>query len=257
MKNQIVYLVLFSCLNISLMANSSFAHGVTQAKALELVLHRVERLVALCNLSDASLPLNIPGSDDFDPTKCKNDPSLPKKGIEPEFQNSLSSATIEELDHQNDDEPSFKGTVFLYPGLDGTRKSVSILLDEEGRPLCPLDSSGVARCAQVTNGSKSANAPVWTESDSTTLSENALHFLINSGSTSDDGEAPCIITNPLEKAKLVPFQDNMKDFSLEQMSRPDGTVFGKVTILSTVTEDALVVNMNADGKCGSYSVGSK
>jgi len=199
-----------------------FAHGVTLAKASELSLHRVERLVALCNLGDANQPVNIPGQPGYDPTKCKNDPNKPKKGIEPDYQNKPIGLVIIALAHQNEDEPSFKTTVFQYKAQDGTQRSVDIILDEEGRPLSYQENAG----------GLAYNAPAWPDKDATTLSENALHYILEGAVT---------------KPELKPYSEKLKSFSIVPGKNAQGQLVAVVDFTADGEAKILRVRMKTNG----------
>ncbi len=203
-------------------SNLAFAHGVTNAKAVELAFHRVERLVLLCNLGDASLPHNMPGMPGYDPTKCKNDPSKPKKGIDPDFQNKLQSITMTLLPHNEEDEPSFKATVYQYKAADGTQQSVEIILDEEGRPLSYT----------VGAGGPAASAPTWTDKDPTTISENALHYVLEGS-----------VTDP----KLRSYNEGLTRLTINPGTNSAGQAVAVVDMERTEAEPILRVRMKLDG----------
>lgn len=208
-----------------LIANSkvAFTHGVTSAKASELSLHRVERLVALCNLGDPNQPLNIPGQPGYDPAKCKNDPNKPKKGIDPNYQNKISNLSIEILSHENEEEPSFKATVYQHKSEDGSQKAVEIILDAEGRPLS----------YQEINGGVPLNAPIWPDKDPTTLSENALHYILEGA-----------VTNP----NLKLYNEQLKSFSLIQGTNAKEEMVAIVDFMAEGEAKILRVLMKLNGE---------
>lgn len=123
--------------------NAWAAGPVTQAKAAELTLHRIERLVVL-------------------------------KKIEEAFQNKLHSLKLERIDHQGVDQPALKATVYQGPAADGSQRAVEVILTEEGRALSH---------AVVAGGGEPKDAPTWPDKDPATLAENALHHVLdNAGS---------------------------------------------------------------------------
>ncbi len=166
MKSAVVILGVLA----SLQSSRAEAHGVSLAKATELVLHRIERLVILCNLGDSTQPVNLPSQPAYDPSRCKNDWSKPKKGIEPNYQNRLVAMTIDLIAHTEEEEPSFRGVAFQAKGPDGLQKSVTIDLDEEGRPV----GKEIEKMASFS----SVETFAWPDKDVTTLTENALHFVL-------------------------------------------------------------------------------
>ena len=203
-------------------SNLVFAHGVTNAKALELAFHRVERLVLLCNLGDAALPHNIPGMPGYDPSKCKNDPSKPKKGIDPDFQNKLQTITMALLPHNEEDEPSFRATVYQHKAADGTQQNVEIIMDEEGRPLSYT----------VGTGGPAANAPTWTDKDPTTISENALHYVLEGS-----------VTDPL----LRSYNEGLARLTINLGTNSAGQAVAVVDMERTEAEPILRIRMRVDG----------
>jgi hypothetical protein len=210
---------------------SIFAHGVTLAKAAELSLHRVERLVALCNLGDATQPINIPGKPGYDATKCKNDPSKPKKGIDPNYQNKIAGLSIEFLAHENEEDPTFKSVISQKVLADGILRKIEIILDEEGRPLSSIESPLVKATAET--------PVVWTDKDPTTLSENSLHYVIDNVAT---------------KPELVPYSDNLKSFSISQVKTAQGEVVAEVKYVAQNVTEILFVNMKLNGDFHSAKV---
>lgn len=201
----------------------AFGHGVTLAKAAELSLHRLERLVAVCNLGDAKLPINIPGQPGYDSTKCKNDPSKPRKGITPDYQYKFFSMSVEGLAHQNEDDPSFKATAYQFKSHNGAQKAVEIILDDEGRPLS----------YQEVAGDVSQSAPVYQDNDPTTLSENALHYLLNNVGT---------------KPELSPYNLKLQSFTILPSLDNGGRIVGAVIDFSANGESKLLrMRMKANG----------
>jgi hypothetical protein len=84
--------------------NSAHAETVTQAKAAELALHRVERLVVL-------------------------------KKIEESFETKIKNLRLELVSHSTPDAPSYKVTILQYPGADGKQKALELMMNEEGKAL--------------------------------------------------------------------------------------------------------------------------
>jgi hypothetical protein len=212
-------------LGLVLFANAelALAHGVTNAKASELSLHRIERLVALCNLGDANRPINIPGRAGFDVTKCKNDPTKPKKGINPDFQNKIFRLNVEALPHQNEEEPSFKTIVTLYKTGEGNHRALEIFLDEEGRPLTHQEISEQENTAEL----------VWPDKDSATLSENALHYILEGAVT---------------KPELKPYNENLQYLTITQGTNAQGQLVAIVDFVSTGVTEILRVRMKTNGE---------
>jgi hypothetical protein len=207
----------------------AFAHGVTLAKAAELGLHRVERLVILCNLGDPNQPVNIPGQAGYDPSRCKNDPSKPPKGVDPDYQNRLNDILVEAIPHVEEDEPSFRITVAQHPGMDGTQRKVVIVLDEEGRPLTNDVIAGAAPSQPV----------MWPGKDPTTLSENALHYVQDAAAVNRD---------------LIPFRDALVTMTVVQERNPAGQVIARVDVTSSDTAKVLKIRLDAAGNFMNFEI---
>ena len=90
---------------------SAFADPVTLAKAAELALHRVERLVIL-------------------------------KKIEDSFQSKPKTLKVVAIAHQTPDDPAYKASILELPGADGTQKSVDIIMNEAGKAISFVVNAG-------------------------------------------------------------------------------------------------------------------
>ncbi len=88
----------------ALFGNTALAHEVSNAKAAELSLHRVERLVIL-------------------------------RKIEEGFETKARNLALSLIPHDDEAEPSFQATVSQWPGTDGTQRSVEIVMNAEGKTL--------------------------------------------------------------------------------------------------------------------------
>ncbi len=104
-----------------LMSSQVWAHGgshgeITLAKASELALHRVGKLVDL-------------------------------KRIEPNFVNKFYAVQIVALPDGPAGSPSFKVLAHQAPGADGTRMTVEIILDEKGKALSHKVNAGASSAA--------------------------------------------------------------------------------------------------------------
>ncbi len=147
MNTVVKKILALSLISLSI-ASTTFAHGVSPVKAFELSLHKLESLIA-------------------------------QKKIDKIFELSIQNLKMELIpttDPNNDEEPAFKTTITLYPGADGTQKALVVILDEEGRK----------KGYETIKGANPVNAPVWSDKDSATLSEYALHYILDSAKTNPE-----------------------------------------------------------------------
>lgn len=175
--------------------NLAHAHSVGNAKAAELAFHRLERLVTL-------------------------------KKIEEPFQSQLRSLKLENIPHQEEEQPSYKATIYQYPGADGTQKALEVILDEEGKTLK----------YSVLPGSTAVGAPQWPDKDITTLCEYALHYVLENGSS---------------KAELMPFHHSLSSISVNEGTNSAGKKVALIEIQATEKEPILKISMNLDGSVDS------
>ena len=190
-------------LSVSLMIilASSLAQAddaVTNAKAAELALHRLERLVIL-------------------------------KKVEASFQSKLQDIAVAPLTHPTPDDPSFKVTLGQFPGADGTQKKLEIILNESGRAL---SFNPIA-------GTEATNAPAWTTTDATSLSEDSLHFILD---------------NVAQKQDLLPFFNSMTSAMLMQAKDAAGADVALLMIEAGPKDPMLHVMVKLDGTFDSYQI---
>jgi hypothetical protein len=178
--------------------NAAFAHGVTNAKAAELSLHRVERLVILRKIEDS-------------------------------FQSKPQSIKVEAIAHQNEEDPSFKATIYQVAGADGTQKSIEIVLNEEGKTIKYT----------VNAGADAVNAPVWADKDATTLTENALHYVLD---------------NAAAKPELVPFSQSLSLLKLSPGTNSANVAVAVVDMKATANDGVLRIRVKLDGTFDSAEV---
>ena len=95
-------IVLASSLGMAI--STAHAAPVNNAKAAELNLHRIERLVIL-------------------------------KKIEASYQTNYRAMIVQKLTVQNPGDPSYKVTSAEVPGANGTAKTLDVLLDENGKEV--------------------------------------------------------------------------------------------------------------------------
>ena len=139
-------LILFCSLAavFSLTSWESQAAQITNAKAAELSLHRIERLVIL-------------------------------KKIEESFQSKVKSLSLVLLPHQDPTEASFKATIFQYPATDGSQKSIDIILNEDGKAIGQTVNAGGEALGAPTWPDPNK--------DPVTLAENSLHYILEGAVT--------------------------------------------------------------------------
>jgi len=98
------------------------ADTVTNSKAAELALHRLERLVIL-------------------------------KKVDASYQSKLRDIKVEDLAHATPDDPSFKVSLSEFPGVDGTQKKLEIIMNEAGRATSFHEVTGTESLTAPTWGS--------------------------------------------------------------------------------------------------------
>lgn len=170
---------------------SAQAHSVSVAKATELSLHRIERLVIL-------------------------------KKIEEAFQSKFLSLQMVVLSHSNETEPVFKSTVFQYPASDGTQKSVDIVMNGDGKALSYT----------VNAGGNAQGEPTWPDKDPVTLTENALHYVIDGSATKPD---------------LVPYNDALSSLQITQGTNQAGEKVAVVDVRSSSVTPTLRIKILTTG----------
>jgi hypothetical protein len=148
-KTTVTRMISLTVLGVLMAPALVHAHEVSNAKIIELTLHRVERLVIL-------------------------------KKAEATFQTKLKSLKLVALPHQNETDPSFKVTAFQYAGADGTQKSLEIVLDQEGKALSFSAKPGADAVNAPDFGDKDAVALAeasmhWLEDSGTSRPELAVY----------------------------------------------------------------------------------
>lgn len=184
-------LVLYSFLGAFLLSSSAFAHGVTLAKAAELGLHRIERLVYL-------------------------------KRINVSFQTVLKTLTVEAIAHEDEEQPSFKVTAFQHPAEDKTQKSIELIFNEEGRFLSHT----------VKEGGDAKQPPTWPDKDVTSLSEVALHYVLEG-----------VYTKP----ELKPYSETFSSFDVSQGTNAVGDLVAVVDVRATANDPVLRIHVKPNG----------
>lgn len=183
-------LLLVSALILSMQASAAQAAKIALAKAAELGVHRVERLVTL-------------------------------KKIDETFLSKFQSVEIVSLTQSAPTDPAFKATASQVPGPDGTQSIVEIFLDGAGKALSNT----------VKMGTEATTAPRWPEKDPVTLTENALHVVL-------DG-----VNDP----KIKPYYLGFKSLVLSQDRDAAGLTIARFKMRSNDADKVLEVVLKTDG----------
>ena len=124
---------------------SSFALAspISNAKAAEFGLHRVERLVL-------------------------------QKKAEAGFLAHLQGMTIEPLVHQNNTDAAFKVVAYQFAAADNSRRKIEMALSEAGKPITVEVKDG---------GEPPVGFPVWPSANGLTLCEGAIHYILENVSS--------------------------------------------------------------------------
>jgi hypothetical protein len=166
------------------------AANVAPAKAAELGVHRIERLVTL-------------------------------KKIDQAFMDKFSSLQIESLTQGSPADPAFKVTASQVAGPDGKRNQVEILMDGTGKALSNT----------VKQGTDAVAAPRWSDKDPVSLTENAMHVILEGATT----------------PKLKPYFTGFTSVELTQDRDASGQTIARFKMRSKDSAAALEVLLKADG----------
>lgn len=183
--------------SLGLLAASSFiaplaqAHSITNAKAAEFALHRVERLVILRKIDEA-------------------------------FQKKAASLSLEVLNHDNENLPAFKATIAQPPALDGSHRTVEIV----------LSGSGKALSYSVGSGNEPVSSPQWPGKDAVALGELALHHV------EDHAQM---------HTEFIPFRDGLMKLTLAEDADASGKKVAVITLEAKTDEPLLKLQLATDG----------
>ena len=166
------------------------AASISLAKAAELGVHRVERLVTL-------------------------------KKIDASFVDKFQSIEIEALSAPKPTDPAFKVTAGQVPGPDGKQNRVEMLLDGAGKALSHT----------VKEGTEATAAPRWPEKDAVTLTEAAMHVVL-------EGK---------NDAKLKPYFDGFQSLELTQDRDSTGQTIARAKMKAKGVAKVLEVILKTDG----------
>jgi hypothetical protein len=180
------------------LSQTLFAADVTNAIAAHLGLHRLDRLVTLGK-------------------------------IDADFQTKFRAVTLENIPHTQATEPAFKALLEQYPGADGTKNALEIIMNGSGKSLKDTVLSGAA----------AEGAPIWPEKDPVTLSELSQHFLLKQVQT---------------KPELVPFVRALLGYDISQQVDPGGNKVAQVDIKSSETKDKFRIVLKTDGSIVSGAI---
>ena len=143
------------------------------------------------------------------------------KRIDASFQDKIYALQIVKLTGAAAGQPAYKATAIQVPGADGTFKKVEILMDDAGKGLSQNVVAG-------TEGS----APGWPDKDPVSLTENALHYVLENGPT---------------KAEVKPFYTGLTEISLAQAKDAQGKVLANFSMKSSETPKVLLLTLKSDG----------
>jgi len=183
-------IALLTMLVLGTQPNFSQAANIAMAKAVELGVHRVERLVTL-------------------------------KKIDETFLSKFQSIEIVSLTQTKPTDPAFKVTAGQVPGPDAKQSVVEILMDGAGKALSNT----------VKMGTEATTAPRWPEKDPVTLTENALHVVLEGAND----------------PKLKPYFTGFKSLVLSQDRDAAGLTIARFKMESKEVANVLEVILKTDG----------
>lgn len=143
------------------------------------------------------------------------------KRIDEAFMSKFQSIGIEALTQNSAADPAFKVTASQVPGPDGSQSQVEILMDGAGKALSH----------SVKLGTEAATAPRWPDKDPVTLTENAMHVVL-------DGK---------NDPKFKVYYDGFKSIVLSQDRDESGQTIARAKMTSKDEIKALEVILKTDG----------
>lgn len=171
------------------------AENISNAKAAELSLHRIEKLVFLRRIDEAYL------------SKFRH----------------LSLILLPEESQNRDLSARFKIRAETYPATDGTKKGLDVLMNAQGKVLK----------YEPFPGGEPDGAPMWPDKDPVTLSENAMHRILDNAS---------VISS------LVPFFNSLSGFTISPASDESDSLLAQIDVLSSESSEMLRIFLTPDGK---------
>lgn len=176
-------------------AQNTASEQIAIAKATELAVHRIERLVTL-------------------------------KKIDPMFRDALVGLTAETT---TDAGAAFKVVGLISPAADGTRGSIVLLLDAQGKTLS----------FNVLSAAAPIQPFVWPQKDASTLLEEGLHFVLEGW---------------VSHSEVKAFEAGLSSISIEPVTSAQGELMAEFKVTSTLDSRVLTVLLKADGSFVTHSV---
>jgi hypothetical protein len=182
---------------VAVLASTASAHSgarITLARAAELACHRIERIA-------------VPGST---------------QQIDESYLTHFENLDVEALAQKSPTDPAFRVVARQVPTADKKVSELVLWMEGTKGKTLSVDESFIGQ---------SNTAPVWPNSDPITLSEKALHYVLDNAAT---------------KPAVAPFNTDLKRLVISTVK---GTPTGaKVTMYSNATTNVLEVLIKFDGK---------
>ena len=141
--------------------------------------------------------------------------------IDETFLNKFQSIEVVALTQAVPTDPAFKATVGQVPGPDGTQSILEIFMDGAGKALSNT----------VKMGTEATTAPRWPEKDPVTLTENALHVVLEG------------INDP----KIKPYYTGFKSLTVSQDRDATGQTIARFRLQSKEVAKVLEILLKTDG----------
>ena len=171
---------------------------VAPAKAAEFSLHRIENLVIL-------------------------------KKIDKTFVTQFKGFSLIVLEQAQPEDPRFRILAEQFPAQDGSKSTLEVFENKTGKPVKHIQS---LTTTPVTG------APLWPLKDPVTLSENALHYILDNESVKPD---------------LVPFHTGLSSLELVK-NEEGGELKAEVRITRVQSAAVLKILINTNGDFESYVI---
>lgn len=194
-------LTILLCSTWAAASSAARADAITNAKAAELSLHRVERLVTL-------------------------------KKVDESYQSKFSGLAVTPVTHTSDTDPAYESLLKQSPGADGTLKSLKIVMDTTGKEIQHV----------VIAGADPTSPASWPIVDPVTLSENALHYILDNYTT---------------VSQLEVFYVGLTTLTLSPVTDASGAAAAALVEIHAGTADPILrITMKLDGTFESYQIAS-
>ncbi|MBF0297851.1 MAG: hypothetical protein HQK51_03980 [Oligoflexia bacterium] len=148
--------------------------------------------------------------------------------IDKDFQSSFKSLTVELLGQRNPGEAYYKITLNQYPASDGSIRKLIILLDEKGKSLSH----------KVEGNLNGINAPSWPGRHPITLSEHALHFILEESMSGN--------------TKISPYNEGLQRLEILPFTAGDNSLKAAIKVKSKLAHQFLEVILNQNATFNSY-----